>query len=246
MILTWLSLSILGLAAFLLIIFSILLKDKMDYPIRQDARVSRLVQAHIAAIERQEHQNIFLGQHLFCPAYPGVGLDAIAVLPAFLDSEIGKVGGMSVSGGDGSLVVLAREIIAGRYRAGFNHQLAVTTPLYGPTPLSLTPGILSEIHDNPHHLFALFGSYGPEVLTTVSTARRLGGHIFAAGGSIISQATLFANVEDVLIGEEIFILPGLLMPKTKFKVTLLTEDILRILLMAALIIAVILKMVSIL
>jgi len=246
MILTWLSISILGLAAFLLIIFTILLKDKIDYPFRQDSRVSRLMQAHIAAIERQEHQNIFLGQHLFCPAYPGVGLDAISVLPAFLDSKIGNVGGMSVSGGDGSLVVLAQEIIAGRYQAGFNHQLAVDTPVYGPTPLSLTPGILSEIHDNPHHLFALFGSYGPEVLTTVSAVRRLGSHIFAAGGSIISQATLFANVEDLLIGEEIFMLPGLMNPKAKFQATLLTEDILRILLSIALIIAVILKMVNIL
>ncbi len=245
MILTWLSISIIGLAAILLIVFSILFKGKKGYQIRQDPRVSRLMRAHTAAIERQEHQNIFLGQHLFVPAYPGVGLLAISNLHAFLDTEIAGYGGMTVSAGDGSLVVLAQEIIQGRYREGFDQNLC-NLHLYGPTPLSLTPGILSEFHDKPHHLVALFGSYGPEVLTMLSTARRTGSKIFVAGGNLIAQATLFASVQDLMIGEEIFMLPGLLSHNAKSKATMLTEDILRLALILALIIAVILKMVNIL
>lgn len=245
----WVGISIIGLAAILLIVFTVFFKDRKGYLIRQMPQISHWMKAHTAAVERQGYQNIFLGQHLFCPAYPGVGYHALSVLPTFLDSEIGLGGGVRVSAGDGSLVVLAQEIIQGRYREGYHLNLntsGVQTHLYGTTPISVTAGILSEFHDQPNHSIAFLGNYGPEVLTMASTAQRLGGHVFVAAGSLISQATLFASIQDQLIGEEIFMLPGMLNPKVKYQSALFTEDILRIILIGALIVLAILKLVNLL
>ena len=249
MILMWVGIAIVGFAAILLIVFTILFKEHKGYPIRQMPKISRWMRAHTAAIERQGYQNIFLGQHLFCPAFPGVGYHVLSILPTLLGPEIGWGGGVRVSAGDGSLVVLAREIIQGRYREGYHPNLnasGVQTHLYGPTPLSVTAGLLPELHDKPYHSVAFLGVYGPEVLTIATTARRLGGHVFVASGNLISQATLFASVEDQLIGEEIFMLPGILDPKAKIQSALLTEDILRLLLILVLIVLAILKLVALL
>lgn len=249
MILMWVSILIIGVAAVLLIAFTILFKDKKGYQIRQNPKVSRWMRAHTAAFERQEYQNIFLGQHLFCPAYPGVGFHALSVIPTFLEAEIGGAGGMSVSAGDGSLAVLAQQIIQGSYNDGYTaklHSIGVTANLYGPTPISFLAGMLSEMHDNPHHSVAFLGNYGPEALTMVSTARRLGGHVFVAAGSLISQATLFTSIPDLLIGEEIFSLPGSVNPKAKYRAGLLTEDILRIGLILALIVVAMMKLANLL
>jgi len=249
MILMWVGIAIVGLAAILLIVFTVLFRDHKGYPIRQMPKVSRWMRAHTAAIERQGYQNIFLGQHLFCPAFPGVGYHVLSILPTLLDPEIAWGGGLRVSAGDGSLLVLAQEIIQGRYQDGYHPNLndsGVQVHLYGPTPISVTAGLLPELHEKPYHSVAFLGVYGPEVLTLATAARRLGGHVFVAAGNLISQATLFASIQDQLIGEEIFMLPGILNPKAKFQSAMLTEDILRIILIVALIVLALLKLVNLL
>ena len=249
MTLIWIGIAIVGLTAILLIVFSYYFKDQHGYPIRKEPKISRWKQAHTAAIERQGYQNIFLGQHLFCPAFPGVGYHILSVLPGFLGSEFGLGSGVRVTAGDGSLIVLAREIIHGRYREGYHPNLStssVKTHLYGPTPISVTAGLLTELHDKPHHSVAFLGVYGPEVLTMATTAQRLGGHIFVASGNLISQATLFASVRDQLIGQEIFLLPGIKDPKAETQSALLTEDILRLLLIIILVVLAIMRLVNLL
>jgi hypothetical protein len=70
--------------------------------------------------------------------------------------------------------------------------------------------------------------------------------VFAAAGSVIAQAALFLNVRDLLIGEEVFMLPGLMEPTPPNQAGWLTEDILRAALMGLLIVAVILKVAGLL
>ncbi len=240
---------IIGLSAGLLFGLSFLIKDFDIYQIRWPAMISRLIASRASAIEQGKKRQVVLGHQLWSHTYPGLGLHTLSVLPDFLDPESVVDGGQSVSGGDGSLVVFARQMITGRYRDGFSLALqdaSLESKLYGPTPLSFTAGFLPELGMDPQGSLALFGDYGPEAALWVEAARTRHGRVFAAAGSIDSQASLFMTVPDLLIGEEVYMLPGLLSPTSKNRAGWLTEDFVRIILILMIVFGAILKMVGVL
>ena len=83
----------------------------------------------------------------------------------------------------------------------------------------------------------LFGHYGPMEALVLEAAQMKGGHSFAAAGSISAQAALFLTTRDLLIGEEIFLLPGLMDRSPSLQAAWISEDILRVLMIALLVIA---------
>jgi hypothetical protein len=219
------------------------------YPVRCQPAAETLIDARVASIEQGHPRQIILGHQLWSQAFPGLGLHALAVLPSFLDPETGMDGGLTVSGADGSLVVFARQIIQGRYQDGFSADLSapgVRVALPGPTPLAFTAGLLPQLGADPNTSLVLFGFYGPEALLWTEATAARGGHTFAAAGTLASQAALYLSVRDLLIGEEVFLLPGLLEETARNHAGWLTEDILRFLLILLLITAAILKMVGVL
>lgn len=238
-----------GFAAILLIVFSLLFKDRKGYLARHRPEIDALITARSTAIERGRKQHILLGNQLWSSAFPGLGLHSLLVLPSLLDPETGIDGGLTIDGGDGSLVVFAQQIVENRYEDGFSADLQdknVNTTLPGPTPLAFTAGFLPEISLHPQGSLILMGNYGPESLLWTEAAASEGAHVFAATGTIASQAALFSSVRDSLLGEEIFALPGALEPTPANRAGWLTEDILRILLMLFLTAAAILKIVGVL
>lgn len=240
---------VIGLTAGLLFIFSFLLRDWGSYQVRSSPLIKRFIASRVSAIEQGKRRQVVLGHQLWSQTYPGLGLHALAVLPTFLDPESVLDGSQYISGGDGALVVFARQLIKGRYQNGFSmalHDSGLRPRLHGPTPLSFTAGFLPELGTHPHGSLALFGDYGPEASLWIEAARTRGACVFAAAGSISSQAALYMNMRDLLIGEEVFMLPGLLEPTAMNRAGWLTEDIVRILLILFLIAAAILKMAGVL
>lgn len=238
-----------GFAAILLLVFSLLLKDRKVYSARRRPEIDALITARSTALERGRKQHILLGHQLWSGAFPGLGLHSLLVLPSLLDPETGVDGGLMVDGGDGTLVVFAQQIVENRYDDGFSttlHNKNVNTTLSGPMPLAFTAGFLSEISLQPQGSLILLGNYGPESLLWTEAAASDGAHVFAATGTIASQAALFSSVRDSLLGEEIFALPGALESTSTNRAGWLTEDILRIILMLSLTAAAILKIVGVL
>jgi len=92
----------------------------------------------------------------------------------------------------------------------------------------------------------LFGNYGTTGAVNMEAAEKKGAHSFAAAGSVSTQAALFLTTRDLLIGEEVYLLPGLFDELPENQATWISEDILRVLLIALLVIAAGLKMVGIL
>jgi len=233
----------------LLITFTLRFKNRNGYPVRRIPGIKTLQKARVMAIEGGKPQHFILGSRLFSQAYPGLGLSSLTGFSSYLDKETGIDGGLAVSGSEGSLVVLARQIVQNRYQNGFSKRLQHLEPnttLYGTSPLSFTAGLLSEFGIHPPQTVSLFGNYGSESLLWAEAAAAKGGHVFAAAGTVASQAALFIRVHDLLLGEEIFLANGMLAPSSVNRAAWLTEDIVRIGLMILLVVGAVLKMVGIL
>lgn len=240
---------IIGLSALLLLGTGILLKDRFDYSVRRMASIQALINARTAALERGQQMGVTLGHHLWAWPYHGLGLYPLVVLPTLTDPETMVDGSQGLYGSDGSLILFARQIISGRYREGYSEDLAspgAYVNLPGPTSLSFTAGLMSELCMYPYSSLLLMGSYGPESSLWAEAALSRGSHVFAAAGSLASQAVLYLIVRDILLGEEVFMLPGLLAPAVKHRAGWLTEDVLRIVLILALIAGALFKMVGVL
>jgi len=242
------GLIVVGIASILLIIFSVIFRFRQGYQARSDHGTEQMMQSHVASMESGQYQAVVMGNQLLSRTYPGLGLHALSVLPVFLSPEIGMDGGLTIAGGEGSLAVFARQIVQDRYQDEFSftlHQLTRTNNFPGPTRFSFTAGFLPMLSANQHRLLSLFGNYGPEALLWAAEVQAEGGHVFAAAGTLASQASLFLQVRDLLIGESVFMLPGLIDPSSRDRATWLTEDILRTGLIIFLIVAAILKMMGV-
>ena len=238
-----------GAAAVFLAVFSLLDKSKKTYDIRDFPQVERLKASRVDAIEGGLDRTIVLGHSLFSPGYPGLGFGSLSPLPGFLDPETLADGKMRITSSEGSLVVFARQIIEHTYQDGFSIALTPTVVkscLLGPTPLSFTTGLLSNLSESRGHSLILTGSYGPEASIWSEICMSKRGYVFASAGTIASQAALYLHVKDLLIGENAFVLPGLISPGAGRGAGWITEDILRVLLIAMLVAGAILKLVGVL
>jgi hypothetical protein len=233
------------LAAVLLVLCELHLKKKIRYTARHMPAVERLKTARVTAVESGQKRQVILGHRLWSHTYPGLGLKSLFTLPIFVDAEEVADGGQAVSISDGSLLVLARQVIHGRYQDGFSEVInegvqRMTLP--GATPFSFTMGIMDMLALQKPHSLALLGDYGSEAALWAASAADRGGDVFAAAGSIESQAVLFLGARNLLIGEEIFFMPGSLEPAHSHRTSWLVEDILRVLLTALLLAGVALKL----
>lgn len=240
---------VIGAAAVLLAAFSLLYKNKKPYDIREFPQLEALKASRVDAIEGGLRRTLVLGHSLFSPGYPGLGLGSLSSVPGFLDPETLADGKMNIAASEGALVVFARQIVEQRYHDGFSRALTpmgVSSSLIGPTPFSFTAGLLSDLSAYPQQGLLLTGDFGPEASLWSEIGISKNSYVFASAGTIASQASLYLHVKDLLIGENTFLLPGLIDPSPGKKAGWVTEDILRIILIFMLIAGAILKMVGVL
>lgn len=215
------------------------------YPVRENPGITHLLESQAAAIESGKSRKVVIGENLFSNVYPGLGLHALSALPLFLTQEGAVDGKLTLASADGSLVVFARQIVENRYRDGFSpllHQSGVKTSLYGPTSFSFTAGFLSEVNAPPGSHLALFGEYGPQSFLWAASVQRKGGQVFAAGGDLTAQAVLFLTVRDLLIGESTYALPHSYTAEENVQSYYWVEDLLRLMIILALLVGIVLKL----
>lgn len=234
---------LIGLAAIMLVLLSFLMRRKHLYKIRTATSVDELLAAQSGAIERGQPRLISLGDQLWSRTYPGLGLHALTILPRLVDAENCQADGTFVSGGEGSLAALAHQVVQNVYQNGFSIALSrpkVKTIMPGTGRISYAIGLLSEIEHQGYGSVALFGNYGPEAALWTEAVQNKGGYVFAGAGSIPAQAALVMNVKDLLIGESLFSTSG------SDVSGVMTEDILRLILILGLVVGVILKLAGVL
>jgi len=238
---------VIGFAAVLLAVSSILFKNKRTYRIRNFPQFDSLETSRIGAIEGSLRRTLVLGHQLFSPGYPGLGLNSLSPVPGFLDPETLADGKLEITSSEGTLVVFAQQIIENAYQDGFTTALIpneVKSSLLGPTPFSFTAGLLSDLSAAPQQGLILTGSFGAEASLWSEVCLSKNGYVFGSAGTITSQAASFTNVKDLLIGENTFVMPGLIDPSPGKRAGWFTEDILRVIIILALITGAILKLVG--
>jgi len=248
---TWTQIGwvIIGVAALSLVGFSLVFKGRGGYQVRRLPAVKALLDQRVIALERGQERQVVLGDRLWNRAYPGLGLQALAVLPGLASSEHLFDGGQAVSGGAGELVLFARQVVRGEYADGYSTGLEMPgNPLQvpGPTPLSFLAGQMMEINLGAPGSVALLGHFGAGSPLWAEAAFIKGSHVFAAAGSISAQAALYLGTSDLVIGESVFMLPGLVEPSPTHQAGWLTEDLIRVGLMVLILVASVLKMAGVL
>jgi hypothetical protein len=241
------------ITALLLFILGWLLDRRDFFRPRRFSAIKAMKNAQTAAIEAGLSRHVFLGGQFHTTVYPGLGLLSLAALPWFGRGDSRADGRQQISTGDSQLFLMSRQVLEGSYRDGFSAVLQDRPGLMIPglTAFSTTAGLLPILLSRPHGSLSLIGHFGPEAALWAEAVTDEGGpaeeaHVFAAAGTLEGQAVLYLMIRDVLVGEEVFAVPASLSPTPFNLASLQTQDVLRVLLILALILGAVLKMLGIL
>ena len=108
--------------------------------------------------------------------------------------------------------------------------------------MSYLAGILPLVKGEFVFAHVLLGNFGPEIALLTETANQKEQFTLAASDSLPAQAVLYATAQEVLIGEELFAVPAYLQAGPVHTASLQTQDLLRLGVIAAILIAAILSL----
>ena len=150
--------------------------------------------------------------------------------------------------GESTLAILSQDTL--HQVARETHTLELYDPnhgaLAGVTPLSYIAGALEQMNDPEVKTNVLIGNFGSEVGFLSAASEEKGAFTLAASDSLPAQAVFYATTEQPLIGEELFALPAYLHATPVHSASLQTQDILRGLVVLAILVGSILKLLGIL
>ena len=150
--------------------------------------------------------------------------------------------------GSGELNMLAQDTLRTAHEAVAvdQHFDMKQARLTGFTPFSYAAGVMPSIPDENISTNVLIGNFGPEVGLLVEAADRQNTLVIAASDSLPAQAVLYAASAEPLIGEELFAAGAYVQAGATHSASLVVQDVLRWLIIVALIAGAALKLVGIL
>ncbi len=229
------GLGFVALAAILMVLFAFIYR-RSPFSFRSIQALSRIRRSASMVVEDGTRLHVSLGnESLLTPA----GASALAGLT--LVRKLGEITSLSdrppvTTTGNGLLNLLAQDTLRGAH-----HSVAVdqafdinNARLTGFTPLSYAAGVMPSIRDESISANVLIGNFGPEVGLLTEAADRQNAAVVAASDSLTAQAVLYATSSETLIGEELFAAGAYLQAGSTHSASLLVQDILRWLIIVAL------------
>lgn len=149
--------------------------------------------------------------------------------------------------GDGALSILSQDTLRAAYRSG--NALELYNPdrgrLAGPTPFSYIAGTLPVFRQENATAHILIGNFGPEVGLLTQAAEQQRVFTLTASDALPAQAVLYASSSDTLIGEDLYAVPAYLNAGPAHTASLRVQDILRWVIIAAIVVGAVLKFLGI-
>jgi hypothetical protein len=240
-----LALGLLALAAILLLVFTFL-RRRSPAAFRVIEAYERLNRSVGLAVENGTRLHISLGRGNLLTARGGSALAGLAMLRRLAERTSVSDRPPVVTSGDASLAILSQDTLQSGYRAaGAEEQYRFTTGrLTGLTSFSYAAGTLPTIHDENVSMNIILGDLGAEAGLLAEASDRQNAGLIAASDNLSAQSVLYASSQEPLIGEELFAAGAYVGAGASHEASLNVQDILRWLIILALIVGAGLKIIG--
>lgn len=232
-----LALGLLVLAAVLLLVF-VFLRRRSPASFRIIDAYERLNRSVGLAVENGTRLHISLGRGNLLTARGGSALAGLAMLRRLAERTSVSDRPPVATSGDASLAILSQDTLRSGYRAaGAEEQYRFTTGrLTGLTPFSYAAGAIPTIHDENVSTNVILGDLGAESALLAEASDRENANLIAASDNLSAQAVFYASSQEPLIGEELFAAGAYVGAGTAHEASLNVQDVLRWLIILAIII----------
>jgi hypothetical protein len=239
------GLGLVGFSAILLLAFT-LIKRKTPPKWRTIPALAKLSRAIDLSVEDGTRLFVSLGRASLLTARGGAPLAGLGLLRRIAErASLSDRPPVAVSG-ESTLALLSQDTLQAGYRAMGAGDLYQPTSgrLSGMTPFSAAAGAMPIIRDENVSAGMLVGDFGVEAALLADVAERENTFLLGASSDISSQAALFASAQEPLIGEELFAIGAYLDAGASHTASLTVQDILRWLIILALLAGAVLKLIG--
>ncbi|MFZ5882947.1 MAG: DUF6754 domain-containing protein [Chloroflexota bacterium] len=233
---------VLLLAALLLLALT-LLRRKSPAVLRSIEAYERLNRAIGLSVEGGTRLHISIGRGNLYTARGGSALAGLAMLRRLTERTSLSDQPPIVTSGDASLAILSQDTLQSGYRAArAEDQFRLTNGrLTGLTPFAFAAGTLPVIRDEGVSANVIIGELGAEAALLADAAESKNADLIAASDNLPAQSVLYAASQAPLIGEELFAAGAYLGAGASHEASLQTQDILRWLVILAILGGAVLK-----
>lgn len=229
------ALGILISSAALLLIITIW-KRKSPAKLREIPAFTRLYRALGLSVEDGTRLHVSLGHGSLLEARGGSALAGLAMLRIIAERTSVSDKPAVASAGDAALGLLTQDTLQAGYQAAGVDELYVPTigRVTGLSPFGYAAGAMHISQNEDISANIMVGHFSSEVALLAEASDRENVTMIGASDNLTGQAVLFANTQDVLIGEELFAAGAYLNAGASHAASLTVQDILRWLVIAAL------------
>jgi hypothetical protein len=229
------ELGILAVSTLLFFVIT-LLRRKSPAKLRKIPALAQLYRMLGLSVEDGTRLHILLGSGSLLDARGGSALAGLAMLRHFAERTSVSDKPSVASAGNPVIGMLAQDSLQAGYKAaGVEELYAPTTGrVAGLSPFGYAAGAMHVPQNENVSANIMIGNFGPEVALLADSAERENALVIGASDNLAGQAVLFANTQDALIGEELFSAGAYLGAGASHVSSLTVQDILRWLVILAL------------
>lgn len=234
----------LGLAGFGLVVFSLFLMLVLAYLRRKSPFTFREIPAYLRLrrvigrlVEDGSRLHVSLGRGSLITAQSAPALVGLSVLRRLADlTSAGDLPPVATSG-DAALAGLSQDTLLDASKAYAQGTYDPTSGrLTGLTPFSYAAGALPVMRDENVSANVLIGNFGVEAGLLTDAGERANTFTMAGSDNLAAQAVIFASADEPLIGEEVFAAGAYVEAGRLHAASLALQDILRWLIILALVV----------
>lgn len=229
-------------------IFAFLDRKRVRVNLRQIPSFESLRKAVNQVVEGGKGIHISLGRGTLLSQQFGGSLMALNLLKSLAKLSLnGDIPPIATSG-DGLINILSQETLQSAYDAGHlpeGYGLS-GSQVTGVTPYSYVAGAMMAQREDDQAVLVIAGHYGAEAGLLADMAERSRAHTISGTDDLSAQSVLFVTSRAPLIGEEFFAAGAYIRQTLLQTASVKAQDLLRLILAAAIILGVILKLVGVL